>query len=135
MIAYFVGTLPHFLLYFSCATLLAIAFLLLYTMITPHREFALIREGNAAVATQLVGSFIGFALPVASVISHSVSITDMLLWGGVATIVQLAVFVVISRLLFREIEAKISEGCMASGIFVGGIGAGFGLLQSACMVP
>lgn len=135
MFGYFIGALPHFLLYFFGASALAIAFFLLYTLITPHREFALIREGNAAVATQLTGSFIGFALPVASVISHSVSIVDMLLWGGVATLVQLTVFLVLSRLIFPKIETRIGDGCVASGIFVGGVSLGFGILQSACMVP
>ncbi len=84
---------------------------------------------------QLTGTFLGFALPVAVVIGNSVSIPDMLLWGAVALIVQLLVFVVIARLLFRGISARIEEGCAASGIFVGGMGLGIGVLQAACMVP
>lgn len=135
MFAYFVSALPHFLAYFAAAITLAVAFLAVYALATPHREFALIREGNAAAATQLVGSFLGFAVPVAVVIAHSVSIPDMLLWGGVAALVQLLVFVVTARLLFRSISDKLTEGCMASGIFVGGIGLGTGILQAACMVP
>lgn len=135
MFVYFTETLPHFLAYFGAAVLLAVAFLVLYVMITPHREFALIREGNSAAAVQLVGTFLGFAAPVAMVISHSVSIADMLLWGAVAAVVQLVVFFVISRLLFKTIEQRITENCAASGIFIGGMGLGFGLLQAACMVP
>jgi putative membrane protein len=69
------------------------------------------------------------------VIGNSVSIPDMLLWGAVAAIVQLLVFVVIARLLFRGISSKIDEGCTSSGIFVGGMGLGIGVLQAACMVP
>lgn len=135
MFVYFTETLPHFLAYFGAAVLLAVAFLALYVTITPHREFALIREGNSAAAVQLVGTFLGFAAPVAMVISHSVSIADMLLWGAVAAVVQLVVFFVISRLLFKAIEQRITENCAASGIFIGGMGLGFGLLQAACMVP
>lgn len=135
MFVYFTETLPHFLAYFGAAVLLAVAFLVLYVMITPHREFALIREGNSAAAVQLVGTFLGFAAPVAMVISHSVSIADMLLWGAVAAVVQLILFFVISRLLFKAIEQRITENCAASGIFIGGMGLGFGLLQAACMVP
>jgi putative membrane protein len=134
MFDYFVATLPHFLAYFGAAMLLAVVFLFVYVMITPHREFALIREGNAAAATQLTGSFLGFALPNAVVIGNSVSIPDMLLWGAVATVVQLVVFFVISR-AFRAIEQRIVEGCIASGIFVGGMALGVGVLQAACMVP
>lgn len=135
MVTYFLEALPHFLGYFLAAVGLAAIFLAVYAYSTPHREFALIREGNTAAATQLVGTFIGFAIPLAIVIGHSVSIPDMLLWGAVAAIVQLLVFIVISRLLFKAIERRIGEGCMASGLFVGGMGLGVGILQAACMVP
>ena len=135
MVEYFTQTLPHFLAYFAAAVGLAVAFLFLYVLITPHKEFALIREGNSAAATQLTGTFLGFAVPVAVVIGHSVSIPDMLLWGAVAALVQLVVFFVISRLLFTTISQRITESCSASGIFVGGMGLGIGILQAACMVP
>jgi putative membrane protein len=135
MFAYFTETLPHFLAYFAAAIGLAVAFLALYVMVTPHREFALIAEGNSAAAAQLAGTFLGFSVPVAVVIGHSVSIPDMLLWGAVAAIVQLLVFLVISRLLFKAISQRITERCTASGIFVGGMGLGAGILQAGCMVP
>ncbi|TFI56950.1 DUF350 domain-containing protein [Sphingomonas parva] len=135
MFEYFTDALPHFLAYFAAAVALAIAFLLLYVMITPHKEIALIRDGNSAAAAQLTGTFLGFSVPVAMVIGHSVSIPDMLLWGAVAAIVQLAVFFLVSRLLFRSISQRITDRCVASGIFVGGIGLGIGILQAACMVP
>ena len=135
MFSYFTAALPHFLAYFGSAVALAVVFLALYALCTPHREFKLIGEGNAAAATQLTGTFLGFAVPVAVVIANSASIPDMLLWGAVAALVQLAVFVVIARLLFRSISARLTEGCTASGIFVGGMGLGTGILQAACMVP
>jgi putative membrane protein len=135
MFEYFTETLPHFLAYFAAAMGLAVAFLALYVLITPHKEFALIRDGNNAAAAQLTGTFLGFAVPVAIVIGHSVSIPDMLLWGAVAAIVQLLVFFLISRLLFKAISQRITDSCTASGIFVGGMGLGTGILQAACMVP
>ena len=135
MFAYFVEALPHFLGYFAAAVGLAVAFLALYVLITPHKEFALIAEGNSAAAVQLSGTFLGFAVPVAVVIGHSVDIPDMLLWGAVAALVQIAIFFIISRVLFKSISDRIAERCVASGIFVGGMGLGFGILQAACMVP
>jgi len=89
MISYFLAALPQFLAYFGSAVALAVVFLFVYSLCTPHREFALIREGNAAAATQLTGTFLGFAIPMAVVIGNSVSIPDMLLWGAVAALVQL----------------------------------------------
>jgi putative membrane protein len=135
MFEYFTETLPHFLAYFAAAIALAVAFLLLYVMITPHKEISLIREGNSAAALQLTGTFLGFTVPVAIVIGHSVNIPDMLLWGAVAALVQLIVFFVISRLLFTSISKRIAERCVASGVFVGGMGLGTGILQAAGMVP
>lgn len=135
MFEYFTAALPHFIAYFAAAAGLAAAFLYFYSLCTPHREFALIREGNSAAAIQLTWTFLGFAIPVAVVIGHSVNIADMLLWGAVAALVQLAVFVVIARFLFKSISDRIAEGCVASGQFVGGIGLGIGILQAACMVP
>lgn len=135
MVSYFLEALPHFLAYFGLAAALAIGFLFLYAMSTPHREFALIRDGNTAAAIQLVGTFLGFAVPMAIVIGHSVSLADMALWGAVAAVVQLAVFIVIARFLFKSVGQRIAENCTASGLFVGGMGLGFGVLQAACMVP
>jgi putative membrane protein len=135
MFEYFTDTLPHFLAYFGAAVVLAVAFMAIYVVITPHREFELIRGGNNAAAIQLTGTFLGFCVPVAVVIGHSVSIPDMLLWGAVAALVQLLVFFLISRLLFRSISQSITDQCAASGIFVGGMGLGIGILQAACMVP
>jgi putative membrane protein len=134
IVAYFGDALPHFLGYFGASLLLAVVFLVLYTLITPHKEFALIKNGNTAAATQLVGTFLGFAVPMAIVIGHSVSIFDMALWGAVVLVVQLAVFFVIAK-AFSGIEKRIEDNCSASGVFIGGIGLGIGILQAACMVP
>jgi putative membrane protein len=133
-VAYFGDTIPHFLGYFGSSIALALVFLTLYVMITPHKEFQLIKAGNTAAATQLVGTFLGFAIPLAMVIGHSVSIFDMVLWGIVAGVVQLAVFFVIAK-AFPAIERRIEDNCVASGTFIGGMGLGVGILQAACMVP
>lgn len=131
---YFAAALPHFLGYFAVSIVLAVAFLALYVLVTPHKEFQLIKAGNNAAATQLVGSFLGFAIPMAIVIGHSVSILDMAIWGVVVLIVQLITFFVIAK-LFPAIEKRIEDNCTASGVFVGGMGLGIGILQAACMVP
>lgn len=131
---YFVDALPHFLAYFGTAVVLAVAFLFIYQIITPQREFALIREGKAAPAISLVGAFLGFAIPMAMVIGHSVNMIDMLMWGGVVLVVQLLTFFILEH-LFKGIAAKISDNCISSGVFLGGISLGIGVLNAACMVP
>lgn len=134
VVAYFGDALPHFLAYFGVNIILALVFLSLYVLITPHKEFTLIKAGNNAAAVQLIGTFLGFVLPVSVVTAHAVTILDLVIWSGVALIIQLVVFFVIAK-LFAGIESRIEDNCTASGTFIGGIGLGVGILQAACMVP
>ena len=64
----------------------------LYAMLTPHREIALIREGNTAAALSLGGVLVGLALPLASSLSASVSPLELALWGAATVAIQLLVF-------------------------------------------
>lgn len=127
-------TLPHFFGYFGISVFLAAVFLVVYTFVTPHKELELIRDGNTSVSIQLTGSFLGFALALAAVISHSVNMLDVLLWGFIALVVQIVTFVVIA-MVFSGISYKLRDKCVGSGVFVGGISFGIGILQAACMVP
>lgn len=133
MINYY-QTIPHFIAYFLAAVSLAVGFLIAYTTITPNKEFSLIRQGNSAVALQLVGTFLGFVIPMAFVIGNSVNLFDVVLWGVVAQLVQVATFWAIVK-TFKGISDRIGEGCISSGIFIGGISLGVGILQAACMIP
>jgi putative membrane protein len=45
--------LPAFLVYFCTAIIAVAAYLLVYTRITPHNEFQLIRDNNSAAAIAL----------------------------------------------------------------------------------
>ncbi len=85
-------TLPNFLIYFAASLALTVIFLLVYMRVTPYREWELIRAGNNAAAISLSGAGLGFVLPLASTITHSVNWLDMVVWGVVAMIVQLGVF-------------------------------------------
>ena len=50
---------PNFLRYIVVSFALAGLFLGIYVLITPWREFALIRGGNAAAAIALIGALLG----------------------------------------------------------------------------
>ncbi len=51
-----------YLIYIVTGFGLLVLFLLVYTRVTPHREFRLIREGNVAAALSLGGAVLGFSL-------------------------------------------------------------------------
>jgi putative membrane protein len=87
--------LPLFLAYFCTAIAAVIIYLVVYTMITPHDEFALIRANVPGAAVALGLSLLGFALPVASVIAHTENLIDCMIWSLIALIVQVIVYYVV----------------------------------------
>ncbi|MEG0822695.1 MAG: DUF350 domain-containing protein [Burkholderiaceae bacterium] len=124
--------LPAFALYFGLALVLLAAFLTIYVRLTPYREIELIRGGNVAAAASLGGALIGFALPLASSIANSVSLVDMLIWAVVALAVQLLAYLA-ARLLVPAIAANVSDGQLASGVFLGAVAVALGILNAAAM--
>jgi putative membrane protein len=124
--------LPNFVRYVVVGFALAGLFLWIYVLITPWREFALIRAGNSAAATALVGALMGFCLPLANTIAHSVSLTDVVLWSLVALVVQVGVHVVM-RLLLPSLKNAVEADELAAGIAAGGFSTCFGLINAACL--
>ena len=124
--------LPAFLSYFAAAIGLLALFLLTYILITPYREIALIREGNPAAAASLSGAILGFVLPLASAIAHSVGLLDMVVWGSIALVVQLLVYFA-ARSLLPDLARDIPAGKVATGVFLGALSLAIGALNAACM--
>jgi len=121
-----------FLVYLALALVLLALFIVIYIRVTPYREMALIREGNMAASFSLSGSLLGFIIPLAAAVQHSVSLVDMAIWGLIAMVVQIAAFVVV-KLLIPSITEDIPAGKGAQGFFLGSLSLGVGLLNAACM--
>jgi len=128
----YVSGLPAFLAYFGTGAALIIAFALLYSLVTPHREFSLVRDGNVAAATAWLGAMVGFSLPLASAAANSVSIVDFIIWAAIGGIVQLAAFG-IAAAAQKGLSARITAGETAAGLWAGGVARLTGLLTAACM--
>ncbi|WP_110972386.1 DUF350 domain-containing protein [Pseudomonas huaxiensis] len=123
-----------FILYIVVAMALFALFQFLYTRITPHKEFELIRENNPAAAIALGGSLIGFALPASNIISYSVSVVDFVVWVLIAAVVQLLAFVG-TGLVLKGLAARIARGELAAAIYAASVAISVGFLNSACMTP
>jgi len=123
-----------FLTYFGLGLTVLVATVAIVALVTPHREFALIRAGNAAAATGFAGLVIGLALPVQAAITHSVSIVDALVWGSVAAGVQVAAFL-LGRLVVTSLSKQITDNVVSAGIFSAGISIAVGLINAAAMTP
>ena len=121
-----------FLVYFGLGILFVAAFLWIYVLVTPYKEIQLIRSGNAAAAWSLGFTLLGFSLPLAAAIIHSVNPWDMMLWAAIALVVQILVFIVV-RLLLPEVTKHIQEGQVASGAFLGMLSLTAGVLNAASM--
>jgi putative membrane protein len=125
--------LDEFLIYFAASLVLLGVFIAIYIWITPYREIALIREGNAAAAASLSGTVLGFSIPLAQSIAQSVNLAEMAMWGAIALAVQILVFVVASRVVFPGMATDIPNGKVAPGVVVGALSIATGILNAACM--
>lgn len=128
-----ISNLPAFASYFLTAVGLLAVFSALYVLITPYSELKLIRAGNAAAAISLGGAVIGFALPLAVAVATSHNLYVMVGWGAVAGGVQLLAFLV-ARLALPHINESISQGRLASGIFLALLSVAVGILNAGCIV-
>ena len=131
-VQWLVAAFPNFVRYVVVGFALAGLFLWVYVLITPWREFRLIRAGNSAAAIALVGALLGFCLPLANTIAHSVSLTDVVLWSLVALVVQVGVHIAM-RLLLPGLQRAIEANEAAAGTAAGGFAACFGLINAACL--
>ena len=99
-----------FLIAFAAAGVFTIAFKLIYQWVTPYHEQTLIREGNTAAAISLGGALIGYVLPLASALSHTVTLREFAAWALLAAVIQILAFVVVSRLVYRKMAERIEAG-------------------------
>ncbi len=122
--------LDEFLVYFGLCLVFVALFLAIYIRVTPYREIQLIREGNSAAAASLSGALIGFVLPLAAAVEHSVNPYDLAIWATIALAVQLLVYAA-TRLVLPDVGRDIPAGKVASGVFLAAISVGAGILSAA----
>src|SRR5262249_41861780 len=122
-----------FFLFFSTAVIAVVAYLLVYTRITPHNEFQLIRDNDPAAAIALGLSLLGFTLPVVSAIAHSANVVDCLIWSVIALIVQIVVYYLV-KIPVPNLSQRIAEGQMAPAIWLGLSSLAAGALNAASMI-
>jgi len=124
--------LPAFLIYFVVAAVLVAAYLYVYTWITAHDEFALLRANNTAAAISLGLSMIGFVLPLTSSIGHADNVIDMAIWGVIALVVQVAVYYA-ARFAVPNLSPRIEAGEVAPAVWLGAASVAAGMLNAASM--
>lgn len=131
----YLSTLPAFLTWFPLAVALLVAFVALYSRVTPWRELALIKEGNLAAACSFVGAVLGYSVVLASILAHAHSRSDFLVWSLVGLGIQLAVLPVAKLMLGGDLRKGIEEGKTSLGVVLGGMALGAGIINAAAMTP
>jgi len=121
--------LIDFVSYLGFSLILSIIFSYLYVTVTPYPEFTLIREGKLAPAISFGGALLGFILPMASAISHSVNFIDMMIWSSLALLMTFFAF----RLVFPNLLKDIAEDNVSVATTLACASVAVGLLNAASM--
>ena len=127
-------SLGNFALYFISALVLLLIFKLVYAQITPHNEWALIKDAqNSAAAIAFGGAVLGFAMAVGGAASNSVAYLDFVVWAGVALVAQVLAFVFLKLTFMPKISERLENGELSAGIMLGLVSVAVGVLNAACM--
>lgn len=119
----------NYLLHLSTAAALVLAFFVIYTRVTPYDEVTLIRQGNCAAALSLSGTLLGFAVTIASAVSHTADYYQFAGWALGGLLVQLLVFAVTTRLL-KMSKDQIEANNTAFGGLLGAISLAIGVVNA-----
>ena len=99
---------PTFLIWTGTAGGMLVLAATIYILLTPWKELALVKGGNATAGLALAGALVGLAIPLASCLASSVSLLDLILWGVVALILQLIAYR-LTDLLLRDLPKRIQN--------------------------
>jgi putative membrane protein len=122
-----------FLIAFVAAGAFTIVFKIIFQATTPYHEKSLIREGNTAAAITLGAALLGYVLPLASALTHTVTLLEFAIWALLAGVIQIAAALVVRRLVMRDIHDRIVRGDIAAATYMGSISLCVGILNAACM--
>ncbi|WP_419897560.1 DUF350 domain-containing protein [Roseomonas sp. USHLN139] len=124
--------LPVLVLQFAVTLALLALGVALYMAITPFHEMRLIRQGNAAAGVVLGASLVALAVPLAATLATSRVTLDIIVWGLVALVLQLLVFLAAS-LLIRGLRQMIEDGNLAAAWLLAGLQLAVALLNAGAM--
>ncbi len=128
----FVAGFPDFIIQLGVALGLFIASLIIYVIMTPHKELDLIRAGNPSASLAFGGVVVGLAIPLGSCLAHSFGVWDLLIWGVVTLLIQLLAFR-FADMFLRGLPRRIAEGDVAAAVFLMSVKIGLALILSGAV--
>lgn len=128
----FVAGFPDFIIQLGVALGLFVASLIIYTVMTPHKELALIRAGNPSASLAYGGVIVGLAIPLGSCLEHSFGLWDLLIWGIVTLLIQLLAFR-FADIFLHGLPRRIAEGDVAAAVFLMSVKIGLGIILAGAV--
>jgi|KBSSwiStaDraftv2_1062776.scaffolds.fasta_scaffold287097_3 putative membrane protein len=125
-------SLPTFALHLAVTLVMLIAGVVIYTMATPINEQKLIAAGNVAASVSFGAIVLSLAIPLAFCLKASVGLADIIVWGAVATVLQLIAFGV-ATLVFRDMSRRIEAGDMAAAVALSATNLAVAALNAAAI--
>ena len=113
----FLAGFPILMLHSAVTIAMLVAGVLIYMWITPWDEIKLIRDGNTAAAVSMGGAVIGLALPLSFAMAGSVSVYEILIWGPVTLVLQIAAYR-IADIVLRDLPKRIEQGEMGAAVLL-----------------
>ena len=124
--------LPVFLGHFGVALLMLGIGVVLYLLITPVNEYRLIKEGNTSAALTLGAAMLGISISLGAALGGSVNLWDIVIWGSVAILLQLAVFFLVDRVL-SDLAHRIRADEMSAALILASTKLSIALLNAAAI--
>lgn len=128
----FAAGFPITLLHVAVTLAILLAGAGLYILMTPHREIALIRQGNTAAATSLAAVLAGLAIPLAVSMHASTTLIEVALWGASTVLVQLLIFR-LADLVLHNLPKRIQDGEIAAAVALAGVKIATALILAAAV--
>lgn len=128
----FVAGFPDFIIQLGVALGLFVGSLVIYVLMTPHKELALIRAGNPSASLAFGGVVVGLAIPLGSCLAHSFGVLDLVIWGVVTLLLQLIAFR-FADMFLRGLPRRIAEGDVAAAVFLMSVKIGLALILSGAV--
>ena len=128
----FASGFPTTVLHLAVTLGLLAAGAVIYALLTPWKEIALIREGNAAASVAFAGVLVGLAVPLAVSLSVSTSVRDIFIWGVATVVLQLLAFRIVD-LLLTGLPQRIREGEISAAVLLVGAKLSTALILAAAL--
>ena len=126
----FAAGFGEFLFFTGVALGLFLAASVVYVILTPWRELALVRSGNGAAGLALCAALISLSLPIASALATSRNVVDLAIWGVASLLIQILAFRV-TDLLLKGLPDRIRNEDAAAAIVLLGAKLSSAILLSA----